>query len=168
MQFENLTDWLLRIILWPLQSYEILWKRTSKSQSLPHGLWSANDLEKLLDQIPAELNKFHLVLFTGSESPYCSQRARSGGVCKSRYLPGKIYLQPLELPKHFILSLELHHMFQSRQLTFGLLYRLGHTESYDFTLELEMAIANANEASSDLLSTKTVRNPKKPSVFHSN
>ena len=104
MQFENLPDWPLRIILWPLQSYETLWKRTSKSQSLPRGLWSANDLEKLLDQIPAELNKFHLVLFTGSESPYCSQRARSGGVCKSRYLPGKIYLQPLELPKHIILS----------------------------------------------------------------
>ena len=106
------------------------------------------------------------MLFTGSESPYCSQRARSGGVCKSRYLPGKIYLD-LELPKYIILSMALRHMFRSYQLN-DLVYRLGHTESDDFTLGLEMAIANANEASSDLLSTKTVRNPKKPSVFHSN
>ena len=36
-----------------------------------------------------------------------------------------------------------------------------------YALELETAIADATDASSDLLSTKIMRNPKEPSVFHS-
>eukprot|EP00794_Sanderia_malayensis_P002103 gene2103-2388_t len=45
--------------------------------------------------------------------------------------------------------------------------RLGHAESYTFTLELETALAAALDKASDVLSTQIVRNPTVPSVFHS-
>ena len=48
-----------------------------------------------------------------------------------------------------------------------MLNRLGHSETYRFTMELETAIAKALQESSSLLSTQVVVNPAAPSVFHS-
>ena len=89
---------------------------------------TANDLEKLPDQIPAELNKFLLVLFTGSESPYCSQRATSVVESLSQDICRAVTCNRWKLPKHIIMSMALHHMFRSRQLN-DMVYRLGHAES---------------------------------------
>ena len=46
--------------------------------------------------------------------------------------------------------------------------RLGHAESYAFTLELETALAKtALDQASGVLPTQIVRNPAAPSTFHS-
>ena len=47
-----------------------------------------------------------------------------------------------------------------------MLNRLGHSETYRFTLEHETAIAKALQESSSLLSVPIVVGPDAPSVFH--
>ena len=60
----------------------------------------------------------------------------------------------------------LRHWFQSAEIT-TLLNRLGHSETYSFSLELETSIAIAVETTSTLLSPQMVRNPNVPFIFHS-
>ncbi|MCG7882443.1 MAG: hypothetical protein JAY96_12745 [Candidatus Thiodiazotropha endolucinida] len=69
-------------------------------------------------------------------------------------------------PKHILVCMTLRHLFRSQQLT-TLLNRLGHCESYSFSVELETAIAQALEQTSSLLSTQIIREPEVPSLFHS-
>ena len=57
-------------------------------------------------------------------------------------------------------------MFRSEQLI-TLLNRLGHSENYSFSLELETAIAHAAEEACSVLSDQIVRDPTTPAVFHS-
>ncbi|CAJ1066364.1 hypothetical protein KUCAC02_020132%2C partial [Xyrichtys novacula] len=45
-------------------------------------------------------------------------------------------------PKHILLCETVRHLFRSKQLT-TILNRLGHSETYDFGLELETALAKA-------------------------
>ena len=60
----------------------------------------------------------------------------------------------------------LRHWFRSAEIT-TLLNRLGHSETYSFSLELETSIAIAVETTSTLLSPQIVRNPNVPFIFHS-
>ena len=48
-----------------------------------------------------------------------------------------------------------------------LLNRLGHSDNYSFSLELETAIAEAAEETSHILTNQIVRDPGAQSVFHS-
>jgi hypothetical protein len=52
----------------------------------------------------------------------------------------------------------LRHWFRSAEIT-TLLNRLGHSETYSFSLELETSIAITVETTSTLLSPQIVRNP---------
>lgn len=70
------------------------------------------------------------------------------------------------LAKHMLLCISIRHLFMSDQLA-TLLNRLGHSESYSFSLELETAIAQVAEGASSMLSNHIVRNPTTASVFHS-
>ena len=70
------------------------------------------------------------------------------------------------LPKHVSLCMALRHLYHSKELL-TLMNRLGHCESYTFSLELETGIANAIEQSSTLLTNQIIRRPIGPSVFHS-
>ncbi|KAI4827173.1 hypothetical protein KUCAC02_030591 [Chaenocephalus aceratus] len=47
-----------------------------------------------------------------------------------------------KLPKHILLCATLRHLYRSKQLT-TILSRLGHSETYDFSMELETATAKA-------------------------
>ena len=58
------------------------------------------------------------------------------------------------------------HWFRSDEIT-TLLNRLGHSETYSLSLELETSIAIAVETTSTLLSPQIVRNPNVPFIFHS-
>ena len=71
-----------------------------------------------------------------------------------------------KLPKHVLLVMCLRHLFRSKSLI-TLLNRFGHCESYDFSLELETALAEAVESSSPLLSSTIIKNPASNVVFHS-
>ncbi|KAL2091604.1 hypothetical protein ACEWY4_013867 [Coilia grayii] len=62
--------------------------------------------------------------------------------------------------------MSLRHLFRSKTLI-RMLHRFGHCESYDFSLELETALAEAVESSSSQLSNQIIRYPMPPSVFHS-
>ena len=48
-----------------------------------------------------------------------------------------------------------------------LIHRLGHCESYNFSLEMETTLAEALELFSSQLSSQIIRHPLPPSVFHS-
>ena len=68
-----------------------------------------------------------------------------------------------EMPKHLLLAESLRHLFRSEEFN-SLIFRLGHCESYSFTLELETAIANSQQLSSRILAPTIVPNPG--FVFH--
>jgi hypothetical protein len=60
-----------------------------------------------------------------------------------------------KLPKHILMCTTIRHLYRSKQLT-TILHRLGHSESYDFALELETATAKAIEEVSTYLSPQIV------------
>ena len=60
----------------------------------------------------------------------------------------------------------LRHLFRSEKLI-TLMNRLGHSENYSFSLELETAIAQSVAEMSSVLSNQIIRNPQVPAVFHS-
>lgn len=70
-----------------------------------------------------------------------------------------------KLPKHIILCMTLRHLYRSKQLLM-LLSRLGHCETYNFSLELETAVAEALEQTSSLLTLRIVTSPANV-LFHS-
>ena len=70
-------------------------------------------------------------------------------------------------PKHILVCLTLRHLFRSERLT-TLINKLGHSESYSYSLKLETAIAEVADLSSNLFSDHIVRHPDpSKSVFHS-
>ena len=60
----------------------------------------------------------------------------------------------------------LRHWFRSAEIT-TLLNRLGHSEMYSFSLELETSITIVVETTSTLLSPQIVRNPNVSFIFRS-
>ena len=60
----------------------------------------------------------------------------------------------------------LRHLFRSAKLS-TLINKLGHAESYSFSLEIETTLATALDDASSLLTPQLVRNPSAPSLFHS-
>ena len=62
------------------------------------------------------------------------------------------------MPKHLPLAESLRHLFRSEELN-SLIFRLGHCESYSFTLELETAIENSQQLSSQIVALTIVSNP---------
>ena len=69
-----------------------------------------------------------------------------------------------KLPKHILLSTTVRHLYRSRKLT-TILNRLGHCESYDFTLELETAMVQAIDECSTFL-TPNILTGEANDVFH--
>lgn len=137
-----------------------------KANELP---WppSATFLEGMDDPLPPDLRRFLQVIISGnttlvSTSEKVERLVNSIGqdICRAA-TSGK-----WKLPKHILVSMTLRHLFRSSLLN-TLMNRLGHAESYTFTLELETALAAALDQASDVLSTQIVRNPTVPSVFHS-
>ena len=81
------------------------------------------------------------VLYSRSDKTYILCRAVSEGEWK--------------LPKHVLLCVSVTHLFRSKCLT-TILHRLGHSESYDFRLELETALAKAQDEVSTYLTPQIV------------
>lgn len=70
-----------------------------------------------------------------------------------------------KLPKHILLCMTIRHLYRSKQLT-TILNRLGHSESYDFALEVETALAEAIDKTSSYLTPQIVKGESNV-VFHS-
>ena len=71
-----------------------------------------------------------------------------------------------KLPKHILVCITLRHYFWSANLSI-LMNKLGHSESYSFSLELETAFAEALEEAHTILTLQIIRNPHCPSLFRS-
>ena len=71
------------------------------------------------------------------------------------------------MKKHILLCMTLRHLFRSKSIT-TLMNRLGHCESYTYSIELETAPANSIVESASLVSNSDVikRQPE-GAVFHS-
>uniref|UniRef100_UPI00358F5BAA uncharacterized protein n=1 Tax=Myxine glutinosa TaxID=7769 RepID=UPI00358F5BAA len=70
-----------------------------------------------------------------------------------------------KLPKHILLCATLRHLYRSKQLT-TILSRLGHSETYDFSMELETAMAKAFDEISTHLTPQIITGEGN-TVFHS-
>lgn len=69
-----------------------------------------------------------------------------------------------KLPKHILLATTVRHLYRSKTLT-NILSRLGHSETYDFSLELETAITKALDEVSTSLTPQIVTGAGN-NVFH--
>ena len=67
------------------------------------------------------------------------------------------------MPKHLLSAESLRHLFRSEELN-SLIFRLSHCESYSFTVELRIAIANIQQLASQILALTIVPNPN--FIFH--
>uniref|UniRef100_UPI00358F9AD5 uncharacterized protein n=1 Tax=Myxine glutinosa TaxID=7769 RepID=UPI00358F9AD5 len=111
--------------------------RECKDQPWPP---TAEDMElNPEDILPPDLVRFLSVLMTGKEGIETEKVKRlvfsiGQDLCRA-VSDGK-----WKLPKHILLCVTVRHLFRSKQLT-TILHRLGHSESYDFALELETALA---------------------------
>ena len=69
-----------------------------------------------------------------------------------------------KLPKHNLLCNTIHHMFRSKQLT-TMLNRLGHSEYYEFGLELETAMTKVIDEVSTYLTPQIITGEGN-AIFH--
>ena len=69
-----------------------------------------------------------------------------------------------KLPKHILLCASIRHLYKSKKLI-NILNRLGHSESYDFGLELETAMAKAIDEVSQSITSQIVTGEANK-VFH--
>ena len=126
---------------------------------------SAQDLGNMTDVIPPQLEKFLSYVIVDKPTPHTSKAHRLVQLIGQDICRAATHGE-WKLPKHVLICLTLRHLFRNEKLiTF--LNRMGHTESYSFSLELETALAKAVAETSSLLSTQIVCFPDAPSVFHS-
>ena len=138
--------------------------QSSKSPNLkwppmPSDLPDANDI------MPDVLKQLLSYIIIGKKSPTTSRQQRliisiAQDICRAGTNG------TWKLPKHVSMCMSLRHLFRSEKLI-TLLNRMGHCESYSFSLELETALATTVMESSSQLSDQIIRLPKGPSLFHS-
>lgn len=136
----------------------------SKSEDLP---WppTANNMELRCGKVlPPELIRFLTVLMDGKEEVGMTEKLERLVFSIGQDLCRAVTEGKWILPKHVLLCETVRHLFRSKQLT-KILHRLGHSESYDFGLELETALAKAMDEVSTHLTPQIVTG-KGNIVFH--
>ena len=126
-----------------------------ESQSLP---WppTSDDMELSCDRLlPSDLVQFLNIVLYGKEEMNMSGKMKllvnsiGQDICRA-VSGGKG-----KLPKHVLLRMTVRHLFRSKQLT-KILNLLDHSESYNFGLELETALAKALDEVSNFLAHQIV------------
>ena len=148
-----------------LQLYDSITEKfkTTEAYRWPH---TARELEDQDDILPPDLKKFLTILMTGHESDSNTAKVNrlvlslGQGVCRS--VTNGLW----KLPKHILLCITLRYMFRSAELI-TLISRLGHSENYSYSRELETALATMVQQSSNMLTSQIIRNPAGNSLFHS-
>lgn len=118
---------------------------------------TADDVELSTDQLlPKDLTRFLTILFTGQEEDETNEKVQ-------RWIPsiGQDLCRAVsdgfwKFPKHILLCMTVRHLYRSKLLT-TILNRLGHSESYDFGLELETALAKALDEKSSHLTPQIIK-----------
>ena len=126
---------------------------------------TADDMELNAENfLPAELTRFLSLLIAGKEVNETREKVRrlifSIGQDPCRAATNGTW----KLPKHILLCVTVRHLFRSKKLT-SILNRLGHSESYDFGLELETSPTKALDVSSTHLTSQIIKGEGNV-VFH--
>ena len=118
------------------------------------------------DQLPEELLKFFNVVLSGKDpkSEKCEKTRRlihsiGQDICRA------VTNGEWTLPKHVLICLPIRHLYRSKELTQSL-NRMGHCESYQYSLEVETALAEALDNTSTHLTLHIVIDDSNL-VFHS-
>ena len=126
-----------------------------ESQSLPWPPMS-DDMELSCNRLlPSDLGQFLNIVLNRKEEMNMSEKMKllvnsiGQDICQA-VSGGK-----WKLPKHVLLCMTVRHLFCSKQLT-KILNLLGHSESYNFGLELETALAKALDEVSNFLTHQIV------------
>lgn len=125
-----------------------------------------SDLPQLqLDVVPDVLQELLCYVLTGKKIPSTSRKQRlvqsiGQDICRAATSGSR------KMPKHILLCVALRHLFRSEKLV-TLLNKVGHSERYSFSLELETTQAEAMIQSSSQLSNQIIRSPSVTSLCHS-
>ena len=122
-------------------------------------------LQSADDPVPLCLQRFLRILITGHNLIGKSNRTERLISSIGQYLRHASTRGQWKLHKHILVCMTLRHLFRSAQLN-TLMNRLGHAESYSFSLELETALAVALDEASSLLTPQIIINSTS-GVFHS-
>ena len=108
----------------------------------------APDLHDTNEEIPSEVLQFVLNLICGNKNPSCREESLASSI--SQDVCRAVTLGQWKMKQHILLSMTVHHLFRSKSITI-LINRLGHCESYTYSIELETALANAIVESTSLV-----------------
>lgn len=132
---------------------ELPWPPTADDKEL--------NAEKFL---PGDLVKFLSLLITGKKGKEKREQVKRWifSICQDvcRAVSEWIW----KLPKHILLFKTIRHLFRSKKLT-TVLRRLGHSEGYDFGLEMETALSKVLDEASTHLTTHLLKG-EDSIVFH--
>ena len=109
-------------------------------------------LKRLMIIVPEDLQRFLHNLICGqntvqpSEGTYRLESSIGQDICRAATRAR------WKLPKHILVCMTLRHLFRSAKLS-TLINKLGHAESYSFSLELETTLATALDDASGILTT---------------
>lgn len=116
----------------------------------------ADDMELSSEKLlPPDLVRFLSMVMAGKEDVETSEKMKRLVFSIGQDLCRAVSEGKWKLPKHVLLCVTVRHLFRSKQLTM-ILHRLGHSESYDFGLELETALAKALDEVSTYLTPQIV------------
>ena len=148
-----------------LQLYDSI---TEKFKTTEAYRWppTARDLEDQDDILSSDLKKFLTILITGHESDSNTAKVNRLVLSLGQDVCRSVTNGLWKLPKHILLCMTLRHMFRSAELI-TLISRLGHSENYSYSLELETVLATMVQQSSNMLTSQIIRNPAGKSLFHS-
>ena len=135
------------------------YKKVKDSLSWPI---TAEQLQSERSSVPAILQNFLETVISNNSSPKTKRLAN----CISQDICRAVTNGGWKMPKHVVLSMTIRHLYRCAKLN-TMLNRLGHCESYSFTLELESALATATSKSTENVVPGIVKNPTVPSLVHS-
>ena len=142
----------------------IILQAFKESKDLPWP-FTADDMELNPEKLlPPDLIRFLSLVIAGQEDTERSIKTERLVSSIGQDLCRAVSEGQWKLPKHVLVCVTVRHLFRSKQLNL-ILNRLGHSESYEFGLELETAQAKAlDEASTHL--TPQIVTGEGNSVFH--
>lgn len=127
--------------------------------------FTADDMELSPEELlPPELIRFLNIVLSGKEDVEKSAKIKRLVFSIGQDLCRAVSEGKWKLPKHVLLCVTVRHLFRSKQLNM-ILHRLGHSEGYDFGLELETAQAKALDEASTYLTPQIVTG-EGSAVFH--
>ena len=148
-----------------LQLKDIIEKSYKESESKAHPWPPTPDeiKERSSKEVPEFLGDFLRVVLTANKEITCKKTERliwsiGSDLCRA------VTQGRWKLSKHLLLCYAVRHLFRSKNLP-NILSRLGHSEPYDFSVELESALAKAIEEHSTYLTPQIICGPGNK-VFH--